>query len=52
MLGMSYRISPMNNPWIKRFAVLAIVFGFYGIGIAAGRDQAHNHPACHQNLKP
>jgi hypothetical protein len=52
MLGMSYRIPPMNNPWIKRFAVLAIMFGFYGIGIAAGRDQAHNHPACHQNLKP
>lgn len=49
-------IPPMNNPWIKRFAVLAIMFGFYGIGIAAGRDQAllahHNHPACHPNLKP
>lgn len=46
----------MNNPWIKRFAVLTIMFGFYSIGIAAGRDQAvqahHNHPACHANLKP
>ena len=46
----------MNNPWIKRFAVLAIMFGFYGIGISAGHDQAtlahHQHPACHPNLKP
>jgi len=51
-----FPFSPMNNPWIKRFAVLAIMFGFYGIGIAAGRDQAtlahYNHPACHPNLKP
>jgi hypothetical protein len=28
----------------------------YGVGISVGRDQAvqahHNHPACHQGLKP
>jgi hypothetical protein len=45
-----------NNLWINRFAALTLLFMMYGIGIAAGRDQAtlahHNHPACHQNLKP
>jgi len=46
----------INNRWINRAAVIVIMFGFYGIGMAAGRDQAtlahHNHPACHPNLKP
>jgi hypothetical protein len=46
----------INNPWLNRCAVLVLMFGFYGIGIAAGRDEAklahYNHPACHTNLKP
>lgn len=46
----------LTNPWINRAALLVLMFMLYGIGIAAGRDQAtmahHNHPACHPNLKP
>lgn len=47
-------MTPAN--WINRFALLSLMFMLYGIGIAAGRDQAtidyNNHPACHPNFKP
>lgn len=40
----------------NRAALLVLMFMLYGIGVAAGRDQAvqahHNHLACHPNLKP
>lgn len=46
----------INNRWLNRCAVLAVMFMLYGVGVSAGRDQAavahHNHPACHPNLKP
>lgn len=46
----------ITNRWINRCALLVLMFMLYGIGIAAGRDQAtlahHNSPACHPNLKP
>jgi len=46
----------ITNPWINRFAALALLFMMYAVGISVGRDQAaeahHNHPACHQGLKP
>jgi hypothetical protein len=46
-------LSPMvTNPWINRFAALTLLFMMYAVGISVGRDQAHNHPACHQGLKP
>jgi hypothetical protein len=41
-----------TNPWINRCAALALLFMMYAVGISVGRDQAHNHPACHQGLKP
>jgi hypothetical protein len=45
-----------TNPWLNRFAALTLLFMMYGVGISVGRDQAvqahHNHPACHQGLKP
>lgn len=49
--------TPMiNNRWLNRCAVLAVMFMLYGVGVSAGRDQAavahHNHPVCHPNLKP
>lgn len=37
---------------INRLAALVLLFGVYAIGISIGREQAINHPACHQNLKP
>ena len=49
-------ITMITNPWINRFAALALLFMMYAVGISVGRDQAaeahHNHPACHQGLKP
>lgn len=46
----------ITNPWLNRCAVLALMFMLYGVGLAAGRDQAtlahHQHPACHTGLKP
>ena len=46
----------INHRIWNRVALLVCMFGLYGVGIAAGRDQAtlahHNHPACHPNLKP
>jgi len=46
----------ITNPWINRCAALALLFMMYAVGISVGRDQAaeahHNHPACHQGLKP
>lgn len=46
----------ITNPWLNRCAVLALMFMLYGVGFAAGRDQAalehRQHPACHLNLKP
>ena len=49
-------ITMITNPWINRFAALVLLFMMYAVGISVGRDQAaeahHNHPACHQRLKP
>jgi hypothetical protein len=46
----------ITNRWINRCAALALLFMMYAVGISVGRDQAaeahHNHPACHQGLKP
>ena len=46
----------ITNRFWNRAALLALMFMLYGVGIAAGRDQAtlaHNqHPACHPGLKP
>jgi hypothetical protein len=45
-----------TNPWINRFAALALLFMMYAVGISVGRDQAmqahYQHPDCHTNLKP
>ncbi len=41
-----------TNRFWNSVALLVLMFMFYGIGVATGRDQAANHPACHQNLKP
>jgi hypothetical protein len=46
----------VTNRWINRCAALTLLFMMYAVGISVGRDQAaeahHNHPACHQGLKP
>jgi hypothetical protein len=41
-----------TNPWLNRFAALALLFMMYGVGVSVGRDHAYSHPACHQGLKP
>ena len=45
-----------TNNMINRIASLALLFMIYAVGISVGRDQVvqahHNHPACHQGLKP
>jgi hypothetical protein len=57
--GRAWHSVPVNHPQpmtTNRFwnsvALLVLMFMFYGIGVATGRDQAAMHPACHQNLKP
>jgi hypothetical protein len=46
----------ITNPWINRISSLVLLAAVYAAGYAGGRDQAvqahHNHPTCHQNLKP
>lgn len=46
----------ITNRFWNRAALLALMFMLYGVGVAAGRDQAtlahQQHPACHPNLKP
>lgn len=46
----------ISHRFWNHIAALVLLFMFYGIGIAVGRDQAveahHNHPACNRNLKP
>ena len=46
----------ITNRFWNRVGMLVLMFMLYGIGIAVGRDQAilahHQHPACHQGLKP
>jgi len=46
----------INNALWNRIALVVLMFMLYGIGIAAGRDQAvqahHSHAACNTNLKP
>jgi hypothetical protein len=45
-----------TNTMINRIASLALLFMIYAVGVSMGRDQVaeahHNHPACHQGLKP
>lgn len=41
-----------TNRFWNSVALFVLMFMFYGIGVATGRDQAAMHPACHQNLKP
>jgi hypothetical protein len=45
-----------TNPWINRAAALVLLLAVYTAGRVDGREQAaasfHNHPACHQGLKP
>lgn len=45
-----------TNRFWNSVAALVLMFMIYAAGMAAGKDQAvqahHNHPACHQNLKP
>ena len=46
----------ITNPHINRLAAIVILLGVYVAGIDSGTQRAaeahHNHPACHQNLKP
>lgn len=46
----------ITNRFWNHVGLLVLMFMLYGIGIAVGRDQAtlahHQHPACHQGLKP
>lgn len=46
----------ITNRFWNCAGLLVLMFMFYGIGVATGRDQAamahHQHPACHQGLKP
>ena len=45
-----------TNPFWNRIAALVLLAMVYAAGHDTGRNQAvqahHNHPACHQNLKP
>jgi hypothetical protein len=45
-----------TNTMINRIASLVLLFMIYAVGVSMGRDQVaeahHNHPACHQGLKP
>lgn len=50
-------IPPMTtNRFWNSVAAVVLLFMIYAAGIAAGKDAVvqthHNHPACHQNLKP
>lgn len=44
------------NPWFNRITALVLLAMVYAAGHDAGRQAAvqahHNHPACHQGLKP
>ena len=46
----------ITNPHINRLAAIVILLCVYIAGIDSGTQRAaeahHNHPACHQNLKP
>ena len=46
----------IKNHFWNSVAALALMAMVYVAGLDAGRDAAvkahHNHPACHQNLKP
>jgi len=46
----------ITNPWINRIGALVLLLVVYTAGLDTGRSEAakahHNHPACHQNLKP
>jgi hypothetical protein len=48
--------SSPSSTMINRIASLALLFMVYAVGVSMGRDQVaeahHNHPACHQGLKP
>jgi len=42
----------INNIWINRAAAIVLLLCIYAAGQDSGYKAHHNHPACHQNLKP
>jgi len=42
----------INNPWINRIAAIVLLAMVYVAGQDSGYRAHHNHPACHQNVKP